>query len=571
MLNIVFVLLRRLQVPLVVLIVAYAAAVLGFVLIPGKDDHGQPWDMGFLHAFYVVSYTATTIGFGELPYLFTDMQRLWMTLVVYVTVIAWMYAIGMILALIQDSAIRTLMKEQLFVRHVRRIVEPFYLLCGYGNSGGSLVRGLTGAGLRVVVVDSDSAAIDALSIEDLPLPVPGLCRDAGLPDTLVMAGLQSRHCAGVLVLTKDDEVNVKIAIATKLLCPQLLTIVRVHTQAFADTLATFGVDYTLNQYDLFTRIFKNAVHAPSLYALDERLTSVPNEAWSPPLEVPRGHWIVCGYGRFGQAMHKALHDEGVSCTFIATEKNNAARAPRHVVVGEATSVDVLVEAGVRDASAIIAGTGDDMRNLAIVMTARRLNPTIFVVARQLHIDNDALFRAAAIPLVLQHGQVLAGEAFTIITSPLVVDFLRLTEQHDEAWADALHRRIHAYTGEHNPDRWTVDVRSNSAPAICLVLARGRRISIGDLCRDTNERARYTPSIALLLKRESEFTLLPVATLEVRKGDKILFCGVKEARKQMEWVTRNHNVCHYILTGEESTRNIATLITPRTARVKKRQS
>ena len=36
--------------------------------------------MGFFDAFYFMSYTATTIGFGELPQAFNDAQRMWVTL-----------------------------------------------------------------------------------------------------------------------------------------------------------------------------------------------------------------------------------------------------------------------------------------------------------------------------------------------------------------------------------------------------------------------------------------------------------------------------------------------------------
>jgi Ca2+/H+ antiporter, TMEM165/GDT1 family len=70
----------------------YALAVSGLVLIPGQDADGNPAAMGFFHAFYVVSYTATTIGFGELPNAFTDAQRLWMIPLIYVTVGVWIYA-----------------------------------------------------------------------------------------------------------------------------------------------------------------------------------------------------------------------------------------------------------------------------------------------------------------------------------------------------------------------------------------------------------------------------------------------------------------------------------------------
>ncbi|MDD3448630.1 MAG: ion channel, partial [Gammaproteobacteria bacterium] len=82
---------RRMRAPLLVLIGAYAAAILGFVLIPGVDDAGRPWRMDFFHALYFVSYMSTTIGFGELPHPFTDAQRLWTTVTIYLSVTAWLY------------------------------------------------------------------------------------------------------------------------------------------------------------------------------------------------------------------------------------------------------------------------------------------------------------------------------------------------------------------------------------------------------------------------------------------------------------------------------------------------
>jgi len=65
--NIVFLVMRRLRVPLVTLIVIWAVSILGYVLIPGRDASGEVVAMDFLHAFYFVSYMGTTIGFGEIP------------------------------------------------------------------------------------------------------------------------------------------------------------------------------------------------------------------------------------------------------------------------------------------------------------------------------------------------------------------------------------------------------------------------------------------------------------------------------------------------------------------------
>ena len=53
-----------------------------------------------------MSYTATTIGFGELPCPFTADQRMWVTISIYLSVIGWAYAIGSLLTLIQDRAFR---------------------------------------------------------------------------------------------------------------------------------------------------------------------------------------------------------------------------------------------------------------------------------------------------------------------------------------------------------------------------------------------------------------------------------------------------------------------------------
>src|SRR3712207_8254272 len=80
--------------PLIVLIGIFSVSVLGLTLIPGQDAEGRPWDMGFFDAIYVMSYTATTIGFGEIPYPFTYNQRMWVTISIYLTVVGWAYAIG---------------------------------------------------------------------------------------------------------------------------------------------------------------------------------------------------------------------------------------------------------------------------------------------------------------------------------------------------------------------------------------------------------------------------------------------------------------------------------------------
>ncbi|MEJ2468939.1 MAG: portal protein, partial [Campylobacterales bacterium] len=56
-----FLIIRRLRVPMFVLITTFAISILGMVLIPGVDDQGRPYHMTFFDAFYFITYTASTI------------------------------------------------------------------------------------------------------------------------------------------------------------------------------------------------------------------------------------------------------------------------------------------------------------------------------------------------------------------------------------------------------------------------------------------------------------------------------------------------------------------------------
>ena len=109
--SIIYLVFRNMRQPLLTLLVVYAVAVFGLTVIPGVDADGNPWHMSIFHAFYFVSYMATTIGFGEIPYEFTDAQRLWVSLSLYAAVVAWIYAFGTILALVQDKTFQEAIAE----------------------------------------------------------------------------------------------------------------------------------------------------------------------------------------------------------------------------------------------------------------------------------------------------------------------------------------------------------------------------------------------------------------------------------------------------------------------------
>src|SRR5690606_31578620 len=151
-------LLRRLRAPLMTLIVIYAISVAGFTLIAGVDASGAPTPpMSFFHAFYFVTYTATTIGFGEVPSAFSDAQRMWATVVIYLSVTGWTYTLLSLLAMFQDRNFLRARASIRFERRVARIAEPFHLVLGCGDTGHRLARMFDRLGMRFVVVEKDAA------------------------------------------------------------------------------------------------------------------------------------------------------------------------------------------------------------------------------------------------------------------------------------------------------------------------------------------------------------------------------------------------------------------------------
>ncbi len=553
--NLVYVLLRRLRVPLIVLVIVYAVSILGFVLIPGKDDQGNVWYMDFFHAFYFVSFMGSTIGFGEIPYPFTVPQRLWATVCIYATVIAWLFGIGSLVNTMQDQAFRRLMKRNAFIRHVRSLTDPFYLICGFGDTGRLLAQALAHEGIHSVVVDESEDNINSLELTDYGVKVPGIIGESSRPQTLIDAGLRHPKCRGIVALTNDDQVNLKIALTGYLIRPELPIIVRAEHEAVARNIASFGDNRIIDPFQTFAKKLALAFHSPGMYLLYDWMTGVPYEKLHEPLFPPKGKWILCSYGRFGKAVYDELIEEGIVPVIIEANPElidaDDNTSLEKVIQGDGTEAETLIEAGVREAVGIVAGTDNDANNLSILMTARELNPKLFTIARQNRRRNDLLFDEAQIDLVMQRGSVIAHKIFALIRNPLIEDFLNKAQQHDNAWANELVSRIGGVVRDMVPEVWEVDITEADMPAFHAVAGDSRHmLFVRDLYRDPRNRDDVLPCVPLLVKRGYEDILLPPDNFKLERNDRLLFCGRSVAQRQMEWNGRNYDVLMYVLTGEE---------------------
>lgn len=542
-----FLALRRIRVPLVALIAAYSVSIAGLVLIPGIEIDGLPQRLDFFHAFYVISYTATTIGFGEIPHAFSDAQRMWVTISAYLCVFSWLYSIGAVLALFRDPAFRQVIGNDRFERGVRRINERFYIVCGYGDTGSLVVRAMTQLRMHAVVLDSDQERINELSLENLPIFVPSLCANASQPHNLLKAGLTHPFCAGVVALTSHDQVNLKIAITCKLLNKKLKSICRAGSHDAEANMESFGTDAVINPFDTFADRLALALHSPDMYLIYEWLTETPGMPLPLRINPPRGTWILCGYGRFGKAVRRYLESEGVK-TVVVESNLELTNAPADAVLGRGTEAVTLREAHIETAVGIVAGTDDDANNLSIILTARELNQNLFLVARQTDSNNAAIFKAAGLDLIMQRSRVIAHRILTLVRIPLLMNFLRLVRRQNNEWAERLLEKLWPLVGNATPDLWVIEISETGASAVVEALREGYKIRLAHLLADPRDRDERLACLPLLLLRAGEEHLLPEDRLPLALGDLVLICGRLGAAGRMGWTLSNRNVLRYTERG-----------------------
>ena len=117
------------------------------------------------------------------------------------------------------------------------------------------------------------------------------------------------------------------------------------------------------------------------------------------IDALREHYILCGFGRVGEEI--ASEFEARRIPFVIVESNPEAveRCRRHdylLVEGDASSDAVLLEAGVDRARCLLAVSDSDSGNTYITLSAKALNPNIFIVARVgLPVSEERLRRAGA--------------------------------------------------------------------------------------------------------------------------------------------------------------------------------
>ena len=546
--NVTYLFLRRMRVPLVLVILLYTISVFGLAVMPGVDSDGNPTEgMGLFHAFYVISYTATTIGFGELPNPYSTEQRIWMTLAIYLTVTGWSYAVVTVVGLLQEPAFQNALRGGRYARRIRNLKEPFYIVCGVGETGTLVCHGLDRLGMRFVVIDADADRIEQIKLENFYSDPPSVMADASQPATLTGAGLLSPLCRGVMALAVDDATNRAIAVTARLLRPHLPVMARVGDADTDHSRGAFGGDMVTNPFERFSTFLALAVARPERYRMGQILTGFPGDDLPEPHHPPRGHWIMCGYGRFGHGVREALTKAGNQVTVIDKLHYGEAGVD---IEGTGTDSASLIKAGIENAVGIVAGNASDLKNLAIALVARDLKPDIFIVTRQNQLSNSTLFEAFHDDLCMQPSRIVAREFLALITTPLLARFRHEIRGASEKWSAELTDALTHLNGGYVPELWGVTINEQQAGAVVDAMRHQQWVNIGHLLVDPYDVSRAAKALVLMVARGEGGEILPTTGYQLEVGDQLLLASSPEARHRMELALNNLNVLHYVRTGRE---------------------
>lgn len=138
------------------------------------------------------------------------------------------------------------------------------------------------------------------------------------------------------------------------------------------------------------------------------------------------HVIVCGFGRVGRRVsHELVHEE---VPFVVVDTNpervmHAEELGYIAVVGNAADENLLREAGIERARALVACVNSDAENVFIILTARSLKSDLQIIARANYEDSEPKMMKAGANRTIVPYDISGKRMVTMLVRPSVADFL----------------------------------------------------------------------------------------------------------------------------------------------------
>jgi voltage-gated potassium channel len=151
------------------------------------------------------------------------------------------------------------------------------------------------------------------------------------------------------------------------------------------------------------------------------------------IEELRDHYIVCGYGRIGALICKEFAAKPIPFVVVENnpgviEKLNEDNVP--FLRGNATEDETLLKAGIKRAKGLVSVVTSDTENVYITLTARGLNPDLFILARSGEPGSEIKLKRAGANKVVSPYHIGGSRMAQAILRPNVVDFIEIAMGRD---------------------------------------------------------------------------------------------------------------------------------------------
>jgi voltage-gated potassium channel len=193
---------------------------------------------------------------------------------------------------------------------------------------------------------------------------------------------------------------------------------------FTSTLIVTGVGTMLYGFGVFAETL--ADNAFGKYRRDRQLER--------SLNLLHDHFILCGYGRIGTEIVAEFEDHKVPYAVIDQTEEAVGRLRaegRLHIEGDASSEELLKQAGIERARGLISAVDSDERAVYIVLAARALNPRLYIIARAGRPESIRRLELAGATRTISPYRMAGHRIAELAVRPALVDVLD-TLHHAEA-------------------------------------------------------------------------------------------------------------------------------------------
>ncbi len=188
---------------------------------------------------------------------------------------------------------------------------------------------------------------------------------------------------------------------------------------FTSILILFGVSTVAYGYSVITSIIIEG-ELKQIWVLKRRKKMI---------EKLKDHYIICGFGRMGNYICKRLREQNIPFVVIEKDPTNELRLEAEnylYLIDDSTREDTLISAGIYRAKGLVSVVSSDADNVFIVLTARQLNPDIYIISRAAEENSEQkMIKAGANKVISPY--TIGGERMALaILKPSVVDFIEIT-------------------------------------------------------------------------------------------------------------------------------------------------